>query len=254
MNSKLLFLSLLTLVLFSCKRNPALTDTNIVDLSEFEIADIEFDDLSSKTKLQFEGEGSSVSATANIRIRKDSLIWFSLTPALGIEAARGIITLDSMVLVDRINKTYSIYNFETLSKKFNFNLNYHLIESLILGNSSQPLSNEDQAYREGTNFRLDQVTGPVKIQERIDGSTLKIENIMMLDEVTQNSLMINYSEFDKLEEFDFPYQAMISLNYTPPSGTGRLNTQVNLNHNRVVIETKRLKFPFTIPSKYERKL
>jgi hypothetical protein len=254
MNSKLLIWSLLILVLFSCKRNPAVTDSNIVELSEFEIADIEFEDLSAKTKLRFETEESSVSATANIRIRKDSLIWFSLTPALGIEAARGIITQDSMVLVDRINKTYSIYGFEALSKKFNFNLNYHLIESLILGNSSQPLSDEDQAYREGTNFRLDQKTGSVKIQERIDGNTLKIENIMMLDEVTKNSLMINYSEFDELEQFDFPYEAILSLSYTPPSGIGRLNTQVNLDHNRVVIETKRLKFPFNIPSKYERKL
>jgi hypothetical protein len=254
MNSKLLILSLLTLVLFSCKRSPASTDANIVDLSEFEIADIEFADLSAKTKLQFETEGSSVSATANIRIRKDSLIWFSLTPALGIEAARGIITQDSMVLVDRLKKTYSVYSFDALSKKFNFNLNYHLIESLILGNSSQPISTEDQAYRDGTDFRLDQADGAVKIQERIDGSTLKIENIMMLDDVTNNSLAINYSDFDKLDEFYFPYQAILSLSYTPPSGVGRLNTQVNLDHNRVVIESKKLKFPFNIPSKYERKL
>lgn len=254
MNSKLLILSLLTLVLFSCKRNPALTDTNIVDLSEFEIADIEFEDLSAKTKLQFETEGSNVSATANIRIRKDSLIWFSLTPALGIEVARGIITQDSMVLVDRINKTYSVYGFAALSKKFNFNLSYHLIEALILGNSSQPLSSDDQAYREGTDFLLDQLTGPVKVQERIDGNTLKIENIRMVDDLTKNSLAINYSEFDKLDEFDFPYQAIISLNYTPASGVGNLKTQVNLDHNKVVIETKRLRFPFNIPSKYERKL
>lgn len=254
MNSKLLALSLLTLLLFSCKRNPASTDNTIVDLSEFEIADIQFEDLSAKTKLQFESEGSSVSATANVRIRKDSLIWFSLTPALGIEAARGIITQDSIVLVDRINKTYSIYSFDALSKKFNFRLSYHLIESLILGNSSQPVSNGDQAYREGTNFRLDQITGPVRIQERIDGSTLKIENIVMLDDATKNSLMINYSAFDKLDEFYFPYQAMISLNYTSPSGSDRLSTQVNLDHNKVVIETKSLKFPFNIPSKYERKL
>lgn len=253
MNSRLLALSFLALVLFSCKRNTALTNTNVVDIDEFEIAEVDFEDLSAKTKFQYENEGSSLAATANIRIRKDSLIWFSLTPALGIEAARGIITQDSMVIVDRIKKTYSIYSFESLSKKFNFDLNYHLIESLILGNSGKQISSNDEAYREGSDFRLDQMSGTVKVEERINGSTLKIENVVMVDQVTKNAMTINYGDFDKLDDFDFPYQSVISLNYLPPAGSNKLNMMINLNHNKVTIESKRLKFPFNISSKYERK-
>ncbi len=253
MNNRLLILSLLGLLFFSCKRNTALTSGNVVDLDEFEIADVEFDDLSAKTKFKYQNEGTTLAATANIRIRKDSLIWFSLTPALGIEAARGIITQDSMVLVDRIKKTYSIYSFESLSKRFNFNLNYHLIESLILGNASQNVSSKDQAYREGSDFRLDQTSGTVKVQERIDGSTLKIQDVVMIDEVTKNAMTINYGDFGKLDEYDFPYQSVISLNYLPPSGGNKLNMLINLDHSKVAIESKRLKFPFNISSKYERR-
>ena len=46
------------------------------------------------------------SFSGNLRIRKDSAIWISISPALGIEAFRILITNDSAKLLNRLNTTF----------------------------------------------------------------------------------------------------------------------------------------------------
>ena len=49
----------------------------------------------------------------NLRIRKDSAIWISITPLLGIEAARVLINRDSLMILDRVHKTFSARDYTT---------------------------------------------------------------------------------------------------------------------------------------------
>ncbi|HAR20844.1 MAG TPA: DUF4292 domain-containing protein, partial [Cytophagales bacterium] len=44
------------------------------------------------------------SSPLTIRIRKDSVIWISVNPALGIEVVRALITKDSIFVIDKIHK------------------------------------------------------------------------------------------------------------------------------------------------------
>jgi hypothetical protein len=69
----------------------------------------------------------------NIRMKKDSIIWLSVT-GVGLEVARGIITPDSIVFMDKIHKDYFVFNYEQLSKQYNFDLNFALLQSVIIGN------------------------------------------------------------------------------------------------------------------------
>src|SRR5437762_7991355 len=57
---------------------------------------IDFTTFSAKVKIDYEGKENSDQATAYIRIQKDSLIWISLTGALGIEGMRVLINQDSV--------------------------------------------------------------------------------------------------------------------------------------------------------------
>ena len=118
----------------SCSRRVAVTDPNFVEKNKLVFSVPEFEYLHTKTKIQYKDADRSVSTSANIRIKKDSIIWMSLTPFLGIEVARVIITQDSMVLMNRLNREYMVYEFQSLSEKFHFEISYDLIQSLILGN------------------------------------------------------------------------------------------------------------------------
>ena len=53
---------------------------------------------------------------AHIKICKDSLIWISISPALGIEVARVLIEPDTVRFINRIEGTYFTGDFGFLSK------------------------------------------------------------------------------------------------------------------------------------------
>ncbi len=80
---------------------------------------IDFEWLSLKARVGYKDEYQGISAIANIRVRKDSAIWMNVKK-FNIEAARVLITPDSVFLIDRINRQYARTNFSYLEKIFRF--------------------------------------------------------------------------------------------------------------------------------------
>ena len=55
------------------------------------------------------GMGSEeFSFTGNLRMRRDSTIWMSISAFMGMESIRTLITQDSVMLVNRMNQTYMV--------------------------------------------------------------------------------------------------------------------------------------------------
>lgn len=116
MSNRLLVLIILVIA-SSCSRKVTVTDPNFVRDNKLVFSVPEFDYLNTRTKIQYRDEDRNVSTSANIRIKKDSIIWMSLTPLFGIEVARALVTQDSLVLMNRLNKEYMVYDFKNLSEK-----------------------------------------------------------------------------------------------------------------------------------------
>ncbi|MFH0895010.1 MAG: DUF4292 domain-containing protein [Bacteroidota bacterium] len=81
----------------------------------------------------------------HLRIRRDSIIWVSITPALGIEVARVKITEDSVKMINRINSTFLSGNFSYLNELINAEFDYDMLQSFIIGN--------DFTYYENDKFK-----------------------------------------------------------------------------------------------------
>ena len=76
MNSKLpLYLLVLTVFFTSCKKDLVGFKSKKKDISNIE--EIDFDYFQTRTKVRYAEGDKQVNGNANIRIRKDSLIWFS---------------------------------------------------------------------------------------------------------------------------------------------------------------------------------
>jgi len=75
------------------------------------------------------------SFNVNLRMRCDSLIWMSISPALGIEVARVLISPDSVKVLNRINGTYFKGGFAYLSELLQADLNFKMLQSILLGNA-----------------------------------------------------------------------------------------------------------------------
>ncbi len=250
-HSRIIGLLILTSIISSCNRNlfgPALeAETTLIEIQEFDFAY-----LKAKAKFRYDDGKDDLKATANIRIRKDSLIWMSISATLGIEVARIIISKDSMIIMDRLNKQYAVLDYLKLTEKYNFKIDYDLLQSVLLGNLSNPIEKEDKVTQEPSHFLVLQDRGNVKMENYIGLDNMKLERSKWLDIPTSNTLTINYTDFQLLNEFIFPYGNQIVLNY---KSTGNLskNTQINIDYNRAGVSDKKEKFPFNIPQKYERK-
>lgn len=221
--------------------------------SELQIQNADFNYFTSSSKVKFSNNSQSISATANIRIKKDSIIWISLTPGLGIEAARGIITQDSLKFVNRLNQEYATYDFKELSKKLNFDINYHLLQSVLLGDMPRPLAPGDQVKKQDIYFIIAQKEGKARINNFIDARLMKVERVDVTESnhnQRNNTLNLQYQDFQRLSDQLFPFKNIISLQYQ--SKGQRQKTQINIQHKKANLVDETLRFPFSIPSKYER--
>src|SRR3954465_14036532 len=83
-----------------------------------------------KAEVEYADSGkSSETFDINVRMRKDSAIWLSVTPLLGIEAVRVLITPDSMRILDRLHKTYMSRDFAFLEDMLKTKLNFEIMQA-----------------------------------------------------------------------------------------------------------------------------
>lgn len=79
-------------------------------------------------------EGQSFKAT--LRMRKDSVIWISVAPLLGIEMIRLMVTPDSLRYLSKIpdQKFYYVGGVSELSEKTGTDLSFDVLQNILFGN------------------------------------------------------------------------------------------------------------------------
>lgn len=219
-------------------------------IDDLALDEIEFEYLSSSTKFKYKNSNAKTRASATIRIKKDSLIWFKLSNGVGIEGARGKITKDSLVVMDRINKKVYQYTFEKLSEEFNFEFNYELFQAILIGDLPLEVTRNDGVEKVSNNFVVTQEAGDLTVINKISFKTRRLENLFASTIKNDNTLEIKYNEFKPLKEKPFAYQAIMVLTYFQDGKKDEAT--IDIEHKRVRIEDKPLRFPFKVPERYER--
>ena len=249
MNKSSLSIFVLLMVLLACSPKTTVIDTNL-DSSKINLPQANFKYLNTKTRIKYKDSEFDVSTTATIRIKKDSVIWMSITPVLGIEAARAMITQDSMVLLNRLQKEYMVYNFKNLSEKYSFDINYSLIQSMILGGMPIENNGADHVVGNREHFIVKQQNGPYSIDNFIHRKRMQLERVQMSEKLNRNSLLLEYDNFKSIQTFSLPLSSSVSLNYIEDNQLRM--TEIDIKHGRAEISDASLPFPFSIPARYER--
>ncbi|QJW88070.1 DUF4292 domain-containing protein [Spirosoma taeanense] len=216
------------------------------------VAEIDFRYLTAKSKISFKGPEQDIdNANINIRVRKDSLIWLSISK-LGIEAVRGLISRDSILIVDKIHKQYSVYDFPTLSRQFNFQMNFELLQALIVGNLPLPRRPAQKIKNERDYLLLRQSEGKVLVENYIGEQDRKLKKLMLTEQPTKNTLRLDYEDFTSLNNFLFPYTSLVTLDYKSKTDGQFYQTLLQIKHSKVELVEKNPGFPFNIPASYQR--
>ncbi len=213
------------------------------------VNDVSFNYLSAKAKVDFDSDKQSLSGIANVRIQKDSAIWISLSPGLGIEAARVLITRDSVFILQKFNKVFMDYSFQELSKILEFDLDYSLVESVVVGNLIYPYVSE-RVEKSDDMYGYSQLHGGFRFDNSIGVKTMKLEEVTVTDTLTENAVSVNYTDFQLVGDEVMPFVIKSALTYHVED---KKKTTVDLEYKQVNLADKPLKFPFNVPQKYEHK-
>lgn len=231
-------------------------------LQQLESKKFDFEYLSAKAAVKVVKDGKKTPFKANIRIRKDSILWISITPALGIEVARVMITRDSVKVINRIEKNYFIGDYEYISKRFNIDMEFSLIQSILVGNpiafeedEKVKLAIDKEKYYLGNLKKRKAKKAddkPKKIEKQkeevislwIDQTSLKITDFIFSDLTANRFITGSYKEFSEVDEQLLPYHLKFDFQSEKPAN-------VELDYSKVSLEGP-LKFSFNISSKYEQ--
>ncbi|MDD4602885.1 MAG: DUF4292 domain-containing protein [Bacteroidales bacterium] len=222
--------------------------------------ELKFDWFSAKFSANYENAGKKNSFNGQLRIRNDSLIWISLTPMLGIEAIRIMISQDSVKMINRLNNTYFLGDYEYVNRFLNTNIDFDLLQSILLGTDLQSYENEKfRASIDKGNYKLS-TSERLKLKKfaRNNQEKLKvfIQNIWLdpinfkiihtdVKEIRRENIKLesNYTTFEEIDGQLFPKE----MDYTIwADNTIRLQT----TFSRIVIGNP-LQFPFKIPASFQ---
>ncbi|HMP99179.1 MAG TPA: DUF4292 domain-containing protein [Cyclobacteriaceae bacterium] len=256
MNRTLLLLSVFCIALItqSCSKKTIPLTEYEVESDELIIDEASFDYFSGKANMYFKDEGrrKDVKAQATIRMRKDSVIWINLKAGGGvIQGGKALINRDSICIVNDVDKEYYVFTYEDLSKEFNFDMNYDIIQSAALGNLIMLRKLDDDVDKLKGFFLLKQQSGTVTVSNYINDRTMKLERLIMKESESNNVLTITYGNFQVVGDKVFPYNGNIDLVYKTLGGL--LNTSIQIEYSKAEMGDKELNFKFNIPKKYERK-
>ncbi len=249
MNRLLLVLFIGGLLLTACKKLPSISqqDTNNTALAVLDWKPLAFDYLVLKSKISFTTKGNTTNATANIRIKKDSIIWVSITPGMGIEAVRSIITPDSVKIINRLDNKYEKYSITYLKETLGIDLDFYNLQNLLVGDILLPISKED-FIKELLTEELWEVSQERKalLSTSLISKTLK--KVTQLDATNrdQKQLRVQYGDFTVVDSLSIYKDLALELVNVKDT------TFVDVTHQKIEFPRKHVSFPFSVPKKYEK--
>jgi hypothetical protein len=255
------------LLLSSCKSTRPLIKAPLKEegpeylYSKLKENELRFDWLSLKFDASYTLKRNSTDFKGQVRIRKDSLIWVSITPALGIELFRMVITTDSVKYVNRFNKEYFSGDYALVSRFLQIHIDFDILQSLILGNDFQfyetnsfRASIDNLEYKLSTTGRRkirkvaeDASTDPVVLLQNIwlDPESFKIRKIDVKEYMKDNrKLQASYDDFLGLESQFYPSTLHFDI-------MAEDILKIRINYSKVTLNDP-VTFPFSIPENYNR--
>lgn len=220
--------------------------------------------LTSKFDAETVVDGKTTNFSVNVRARKDSALWMSISPALGIEVARLLATQDSVKFIDRINNKYFKGDYNYISQLLHTELDFDMLQSLLLGNSVS-FDHEEAKLKsmiDNKRYLLSTIRRRKlrKVLEEnsdlkgkkdmvqslwLEPETYKISRIYIEDFNTNRTFDANYSNFQVVDSMSVPFKLVFDI-----KAEKVLN--IKIDYSKISRTAPPQTFPFTIPAKYEK--
>jgi len=211
---------------------------------------INFKTFSAKINVGYrDAEEQDYNVTAFVRIYKDSLMWVSVNALGGLfEPMRALITRDSVKILDKQKKTYTIRSIDYLQHVTNLPFTFTTLQDMIVGNAAF-LDSNIVSYSRGNNVLsivcLNNFFKSISTFEESSKQlrSAKVDDVDISSNRTANLL---YSDYHNEEGLSFPTKRIITI----VSKNG--HTDINLDFKQFEIDPQNMSTPFSIPKNYKR--
>ncbi|MEX2568835.1 MAG: DUF4292 domain-containing protein [Cyclobacteriaceae bacterium] len=240
----ILVLFLVNFLCWGCAKKP-MVFTSDSQMENFEPYYLDYNFLTAKGRITLEEQdGKITKGTLNIRAKKDSIIWFNMSPGLGIEAVRGFISTDHIKIRDRINGQKIDMGYAEFQKKYGVPLSFSLFQNLLFANIPHEFSYRDRLVRVGKSFELRQERENIEYNTLIDAGHGKVTQLNSEASQTRSgSVSASYMDFRDVAGQPFPYQAIIKMVLSLPQKP-KSNFFLNAEMVKVELTDDPLTFPY----------
>ena len=220
-----------------------------------------FSAITGKGDIEFNSAGNSVSFSFHLRMQRDSAIWLSVSPLLGIEAVRILLTKDSVKALDRLNNIYYADGYKAVNVLANADLSFSLLQSLIMAGYFPSSDTLRSLYIENPDYLLTTVEKKKNLRTEEEASMLpftwdiwvssadnRIHKMNIAQPADKKNVQVNYSDFRDTGAGMMPFKQDLNLTDEAKAKTA----QVIISFSKIS-PVSNVEFPFNVPSKFERR-
>lgn len=224
-------------------------------LTSMHASQASFDFFSARFSGRASINGSETALGGTIRIRKDSAIFVSVAPVLGIEVARILVTPGHVKMLNRLEGTYFDGDMQVVNSMLNADVDFYMLQSLLLGS--------DFAYFSADNFRLSnerdmlKLHNPARRQLRspeanaatithslwLDPQSYRIMQSNIADDQGSRTVQASYPSHTTVQGQTMPSEVLITFI------DGLSRADLNLSYNRITLNQPQ-QMTFSVPSRY----
>ncbi|MCF6239779.1 MAG: DUF4292 domain-containing protein [Bacteroidales bacterium] len=209
-----------------------------------------------KSSVKYKKDKKSLKLKTSIKILKDSLIIASLSPGLGIEAARIKFTKDSVFIMDRLSSHLTKTAYKYLADSLNISVDYADIQNILTNRLFIYPKDKtmDLKIQFVNNYIFKKQISDIEVYRKT------LSNIEQLIVIDPNDYHIKESKVNEIDNKRFMTIKFLGLfsdefNNLPKSisilsFSDNKYTNINIDYLKVQ-KDKELRFSFKIPSKYD---
>jgi hypothetical protein len=206
---------------------------------------LQFNNLSLRCKVVYDDGKIKQDFTANIRIKKDSIIWVSLTGIFGIEGARLVVTKDSVLLLNKLTREYLARPISYLSQLIPLSSGYDALQNLLIGQLINIEPAEHRIYEADSLLVLNFQNSNLRQTATVHRQNYTTLDLLLADQLIKQDLKITFGDYRNLSGSAFSFLRFIEVN------RGLQKMKINLEVQRYTIN-EQLTFPLDINGSYKR--
>ncbi|UGS21242.1 DUF4292 domain-containing protein [Flavobacterium cyclinae] len=203
----------------------------------------DFSTLNIRANAKYEDEKQSHSMNADIRIKKDEIIWINIK-FLGIPMAKALITPTKVSYYEKINNTYFEGDFSLLSNWLGTDLDFQKVQNLFLGKAIDDLTKDkwvSEIVEKMFKLSLPKNTDVTK-EFYFEGANYLIKKETLSQASQNRNLEIQYPSFKEEKGMFLPNEINIKAEQKD-----KVTIDIEYKHTTF---NENLSYPFSIPSGY----